>query len=1150
MPNSEKYTNIYPDFESKEFDFFNEFNNQKKKKNEINFCLAYIQNRLQHQSISAIVGAGFSKNANSKFPDWATLLTDAYSEMYPPPKITTSNNEAYKEEIAKRIRRKGEPSIASEYERFKGMRESLDIYIEKQISKIQSSKLNLDVHQELLNLNWCDIITTNWDCLLEEADKATNLYSLVTNAKDLRINNKKRIIKIHGSIRKNPLAKDSYKFDGCFDHLYIITDTDYINYHINHEGFSNFMRVKMLENSLCLFGFSGNDWNFRFWIKELKRMMTKGGEKKNLNPIFLFDTKRGKHDEDEIQFFENNYIIPLKIDDVLKCINKDIDPKSPKVNDQPIREKFSQIFKYFTPKKEKSHSIQEPSKYKRERSLLQNFINSTDDNSLIKFIRDYPKLPQFRFINLPYSQLIVRRIQPIFSQIEKWTENEYAFIHSWCINNYFSLSQLFTSIQIKCIINRYIENKYFLKKANKFAELIFKHYVDYGEEKQIDDFAEEIGREKDDLTFYYKSKFFIKKLEYKKLNSLLNKWDIENRIKVNPRFLLGKINALIAFENFRFHSRHSTQIENLFKMALQASNNNEYSQLHTFILLYYASYLRNSGKEYPQNVQSELDSLKSKKCDYPYDFIENLSKKQNSESIQPNSKKRYQNTATLSTDNFWNLSSKRIINFFEYTSLSMYFFLPERDFIKLIENNINQSDFLLYLFPLAIPYYGHSSDEDFLQCVIPAICRNINSTQQNFIFNKIFDIFKAKIENKENPKSYCYMMDELTKRVDNVLQQKYFNYFYKHFFEQKKQQSVLEQLVDKGRVWGIHYPFLNFLTNINDEKIYKQFLDWVIERKLTEGPDAFSGYQSYYDKLLQNTQMNNFLVKYFHSSQIKKKLKQNIDKSMHLILDAYDVQDISVKKLAKKHLSIKMSLSINPYFVKVCYSSKLKSKLLELITTKNYNIESSAEWPICDYIDTLHKTNKLTVKDLCQICQAIKPKIQRQINGTNRDYASLFEWNLDDYYEIIQKVASDLHAEQEESVKGCLDLLSPNYKNNARKILKFDWLNNASNQDFRNNFFKAFSYAEFLHQEDNLIQYIGLTLAKILTQDNHIFEAILQFFTYKCQTNVWKKRITKNKTIQFYAKCLIEKFQNNIPMCYDDLFIKEQVNTLKKIFKY
>ncbi|SHM37366.1 SIR2 family protein [Fibrobacter sp. UWB7] len=1150
MSNSEKYTNIYPAFESKDFDFFNEFNSQKKKKNEINFCLAYIQNRLQHQSISAIVGAGFSKNANSKFPDWATLLTDAYSEMYPPPKNTASDNDTYKKDIAKIIHRMGEPSIASEYEKFKGMRESLDIYLEKHISEIQSSKLNLDIHQELLNLNWCDIITTNWDCLLEEANKATNQYSLVTNAKDLRINNKKRIIKIHGSIRENPTAKDSYKFDGCFDHLYIITDSDYNNYHINHEGFSNFMRVKMLENSLCLFGFSGNDWNFRFWIKELKRMMTKGGEKKNLNPIFLFDTKTEKHDEDEIQFFENNYIIPLKIDDVLKCISKDFEKNSPKANNQPIREKFSQIFKFFTPKKEKIRSIQDSNKYKRERYLLQNFINSTDENSLLKFIREYPKLPRFRFINLPYSQIIVRRIQPVFSQIEKWTEHEYFFIYTWCINNFFSLSQLFTSTQINSIIKRYIEKKYFLKKANEFAELIFKHYVDYGDENQINKFAEIIGREKDDLTFYYKSKFFIKKLEYKKLTNLLNKWDIENRIKANPRFLLGKINALIAFENFRFHSSHSTQIENLFEQASHASNNNEYSQLHTFILLYYASYLRNSGKEYPQHVQSELDALKNKKCDYPYDFIKNLSQKQNNESIRPNSKKRYQNTITLSTDNFWSLSSKRIINFFEYTSLSMYFFLPEKDFIKLIENSTNKSDYLLYLFSLAIPYYGHSSDEDFLQCVIPAICRNINSTQKDYIFNKAFEIFKIKIENKEDLKSYCYIMDELTKRADTAFQQKYFDFFYKHFFEQGAQQSVLEQLVDKGRIWGIYNPFLNFLANINDEKIYKQFLDWVIERKLAEGSDAFSGYQSYYDKLLQNTQMNDFLKKYFHSSQIKKKLKKNIDRSLYLILDAHYFQDPTIKDFAKKHLSDKMSLNINPYFVKECYSTKLKSKLLNLITTKNYNMESSAEWPICDFIDILHKINKLTVKDLCLICQTITPRIKRQINDNYRDCSSLFEWNLDNYYEIIQEAASDLHAEQEEFVKECLDLLSPNYKNNARKILKYDWLNTASDQNLRNNFDKAFSYAEFLHQEDNLIQYIGLMLAKILTQDNQIFEAILQIFTYKCQTDVWQKRITKNKTIKFYVKCLIEKFQNNIPMCYDDIFIKEQIGLLKKIFNY
>jgi len=83
MKSGKNYTSTYPDFDNREFDFFNEYNIQQKKKNEISFCLAYIQDKLQHQSVSAIVGAGFSKNASSFFPNWAELLTDAYLEMNP-----------------------------------------------------------------------------------------------------------------------------------------------------------------------------------------------------------------------------------------------------------------------------------------------------------------------------------------------------------------------------------------------------------------------------------------------------------------------------------------------------------------------------------------------------------------------------------------------------------------------------------------------------------------------------------------------------------------------------------------------------------------------------------------------------------------------------------------------------------------------------------------------------------------------------------------------------------------------------------------------------------------------------------------------------------------------------------------------------------
>jgi DNA replicative helicase MCM subunit Mcm2 (Cdc46/Mcm family) len=229
--------------------------------------------------MSAIVGAGFSLNSNPSFPDWANLLVDAYKEMYPKKirKKFFEREKKYNYRIANEIRQIGEPVVAAEYEKYKGKRESLDIYIENHILQSQNLSQDLRVHESFLQLNWCDVITTNWDNLLEKADKKAN-YKVVCSAKELKLSNKNRIVKIHGSLRKTKVREEQkYVFDDCSDHLYLITEKDYENYPINHEGFSNFMKVKILENSFCLFGFSGNDWNFRYWVKELKRIMTRTG---------------------------------------------------------------------------------------------------------------------------------------------------------------------------------------------------------------------------------------------------------------------------------------------------------------------------------------------------------------------------------------------------------------------------------------------------------------------------------------------------------------------------------------------------------------------------------------------------------------------------------------------------------------------------------------------------------------------------------------------------------------------------------------------------------------------------------------------------------------------------------------------------------
>lgn len=1151
MSPSEKYTSTNPDFDNKDFDFFDEYKKIVSPKRRIDFCISYIRAKLNRQSISAIVGAGFSKNASPNFPDWAGLLTDAYVEMNEDQckRKEGESVDVFRQSIAEKIHRKGEPAVASEYERYKGMRESLDLYIEKHISKVQNETLNLNVHQDFLNLNWCDVITTNWDCLLEKADEKTNQYSLVKNAKDLRKDNKKRIIKIHGSIREND-PEDGYEFDGCFDHLYIITEKDYEEYHVNHEGFSNFMRVKMLENSLCLFGFSGTDWNFRFWVKELKRMMTKGGETKNLNPIFLFDVTSGEHDLAENQFFENNYIVPLKIDDVLNYINEILGNVETNVFNLSVNEKFSKIFEFLAPSEENSIFEQNKIDYEKGRTLLQDLLNGANETSLKKLIDEYPQLPAFGLFNLSYTRVIVRKIQAAFSQVEQWTEKEYQFVYSWCINNFFSLSQLFRFPQIEAIVKRYIDKKYYLGQAKDFADIIFKHYVDFGKESDIDLFASKVERIDDDLTLYHKVKFYIKELEYPKLNDILTNWTIENNENANPRFLLCKINGLIAFENFRFASSHSAQIEKLFEKALQVSNNDKYFQLHIFILLFCKYYLLNSGKRLSEEMQSELESLRYKKCDYPSDYIDILFDNKKKESVQPNSKKRYQNTKTLSIDNFDSVSSRRILNFFDYTALPMLFFFSESKFMHLVEEKYADSYFLSRLFSSAIPYYGRSSDEDFLRCVVPSIFRNLNPADKKYVFEKIFKIFKYKIKNNENPRSFCYIMDELSKRVDKSLRKKYFDLFFEHFSQHNGKQNVLENLVDNGPVWGVHFPFMNVLSNLENEKKFQYVLDWLINRKLSEGPDNFSGYLSYYDTLIRNVSMKNCLKKYFKSPEVIEKFKNSIEKSLYLILDAYDFQTVDMKNFIKDYLSNNMTLNINPYYVQVCYSSKLKQKLLDLIINKNYKMESSSEWPICDYIKVLHDVGKLDAEELNLICQSIKGRILQQINDSYKGIDSLFEWDLQHYYEVIKMSASDLHAEQKESIKECLDYLAPIYTNEATAILKYDWINTENGQDLRNNFYKAFSFAEFLHEEDGLIRYVGLMLAKMLTQDSSYFEAILEIFLYKCKTDIWRNRITKDETIKFYVKCLIEKFEKSVPMCYDDLFINKKIRDLKKIFGF
>ncbi len=110
------------------------------------------------------------------------------------------------------------------------------------------------LHEKLMQLPWLDVFTTNYDTLLERTTEyiTNQRFDVVINKEDLVYSAKPRIIKLHGSFPS--------------ERPFIITEDDYRRYPKEFAPFVNTVQQSLLENTLCLLGFSSDDPNFLQWI--------------------------------------------------------------------------------------------------------------------------------------------------------------------------------------------------------------------------------------------------------------------------------------------------------------------------------------------------------------------------------------------------------------------------------------------------------------------------------------------------------------------------------------------------------------------------------------------------------------------------------------------------------------------------------------------------------------------------------------------------------------------------------------------------------------------------------------------------------------------------------------------------------------------
>jgi hypothetical protein len=325
-----------------------------------------IKQKYHSREVSALVGAGFSKNIAKEYPSWQQLLYDMVVWLYKHEieeaytnhlhlkrnsRIIIDKKAIEEEAVRKIIDREGYLDIVSQFIKKKGFREAIEVYIEERIPSVRYDKRDLFIAKEnksiplntdgidlfkiFLDGFWENIFTTNYDHLLEYVSKLSNKQweNIITNDYQLTSGNNKSIIKIHGHLRGE--EDNIFGFDNDFSIRYIISKEDYDVYPTKHEAFTQLMRISLLKGIFCLFGFSGDDPNFLAWVRWVRDIIVKNPNERLQNSndykIFLISLDEDSPSNDKLQFYKNHriVIIPLKNHDVKEAIGAPSEEQNP-----------------------------------------------------------------------------------------------------------------------------------------------------------------------------------------------------------------------------------------------------------------------------------------------------------------------------------------------------------------------------------------------------------------------------------------------------------------------------------------------------------------------------------------------------------------------------------------------------------------------------------------------------------------------------------------------------------------------------------------------------------------------------------------------------------------------------------------------------
>lgn len=320
-----------------------------------------ISKALDENYLTIFCGAGICKDAN--LPDYKELIekikeqiniekkdddygkiAELFYEFYDTGIFKDRNLPNHKELLIEKIKDKIDiKKIDGDYRKIAGL------FYEFCGKKIYYDELNqlfslknkqpTQIHEKIVNMNFKNIITTNWDDLFEKAiENSQKFYDIIVSDDDFKnVGDHAKFIKMHGCLKKQNI---------------VFTDDNYINYANKFKLTENYIKGIFSTNIVLIIGYSLSDEN----VKQIISFVRNANPK--LKPIYLVLYK--KFEKLEYKYYQKRGIKIIylgktkdKTEATFKFLNS-IDNENLVINqlsDSEIIEKLENAFNVLMPYK-------------------------------------------------------------------------------------------------------------------------------------------------------------------------------------------------------------------------------------------------------------------------------------------------------------------------------------------------------------------------------------------------------------------------------------------------------------------------------------------------------------------------------------------------------------------------------------------------------------------------------------------------------------------------------------------------------------------------------------------------------------------------------------------------------------------------------